>query len=313
MLKIADRVKEATTSTGTGAVALAGATTGYRAFSSVCSDQDTVYYGLQAVDSNGKSTGDWEVGLGTYNSSGNTLSRTTIFASSNSNAAVNLTSGTKQVFITQPAERVNDPHGMMFAKPPKASSFTLTADSEASAAITDLASGRGCVLTNTTVNSSTDAISCAGVPVSGTWQITAMLAAQAGLAADYGCWGLYVRDTAGAVSGKIAEFGPVGSNIQAYPGGGYSKWSGFPSAPAYSARSLFAGGMPTVGPIWLRLKWDGTNYTFYTSADGESFVSVFSIAGGDYISAPAEAGIVLDSTVGVGFNVAVTIFSFEKV
>lgn len=104
-MQIADRVKETTTTTGTGALSLAGAMTGFRAFSSVMNNNDTCWYALQAVDSNGVPTGNWEVGLGTYTASGNTLARTTVFASSNSNALVNLASGTTQVWIGQPAAK----------------------------------------------------------------------------------------------------------------------------------------------------------------------------------------------------------------
>jgi hypothetical protein len=96
-----DRVKETTTTTGTGALTLAGAMTGYRAFSSVCSVGDTCYYALQAVDSAGNPTGVWEVGVGTY-SAANTLTRTTILASS-TGSVVSLAAGTTQVWLDMPA------------------------------------------------------------------------------------------------------------------------------------------------------------------------------------------------------------------
>ena len=114
-LRIADRVKETTTTTGTGAITLAGAMTGFQAFSSVCSDQDTVWYALQAVDGNGAATGDWEVGLGTYTASGTTLTRTTVYASSNSGSAVNLAAGTKQVWIDHPATIISNRLGAILA------------------------------------------------------------------------------------------------------------------------------------------------------------------------------------------------------
>lgn len=94
-LVLADRVKETTTTTGTGAISLAGASLNYQAFSAVLSDTDTTYYAI--IDS---VNSDWEVGLGTYASAGNTLTRTTVYASSNSGSAVNLSAGTKDVFIT---------------------------------------------------------------------------------------------------------------------------------------------------------------------------------------------------------------------
>lgn len=70
--QLQDRVQETTTSTGTGALSLAGAMTGFRAFSSVCANADTFYYGLQAVTGAGVPSGNWEIGIGTYNASGNT-------------------------------------------------------------------------------------------------------------------------------------------------------------------------------------------------------------------------------------------------
>jgi len=98
-LVVKDRVKETTTTTGTGALTLAGAVTGFQSFS-VIGDGNTTYYTI--IDNN---TGDWEVGIGTYTSSGTTLSRDTILESSNSGSAVSLAAGTKEVFVTYPAER----------------------------------------------------------------------------------------------------------------------------------------------------------------------------------------------------------------
>lgn len=102
---IADRVKETSTTTGTGALTLAGAVTGFQAFSAACAVGDTLYYALQAVDASGVPTGDWECGLGTY-SGANTLTRTTVTSSSNAGAAVSLAAGTKQVYISMPAVQV---------------------------------------------------------------------------------------------------------------------------------------------------------------------------------------------------------------
>lgn len=97
-LIVADRVFETSVTTGTGALALAAAVTGYRRFSSVMSTSDTCYYAIVAVDVNGNPSGDWECGLGTY-SSANTLTRTTPAASSNAGAAVDFAAGTKHVFL----------------------------------------------------------------------------------------------------------------------------------------------------------------------------------------------------------------------
>lgn len=98
-LVVKDRVREITTTTGTGTVTLGGAVTGFQSFS-VIGNANTTYYAI--VDT---TTGDWEVGLGTYTSSGTTLSRDTVLESSNSNNLVNFIAGTKDVFCTYPAER----------------------------------------------------------------------------------------------------------------------------------------------------------------------------------------------------------------
>jgi hypothetical protein len=97
-LIVADRVKEITTTTGTGAYTLGGAVEGFQAFSAVTSNGDTAYYAITDET-------DWEVGLGTYASAGGTLTRTTIFSSSNSGSAVNWGAGTKNIFLTYPAEK----------------------------------------------------------------------------------------------------------------------------------------------------------------------------------------------------------------
>jgi len=99
-LVLADRVRETTTSTGTTAITLAGAYTGFQTFSAAVGTGNSTYYTIANV-----STGEWEVGIGTYTSGGNTLSRTTVLASSNSGSLVNFGAGSKDVFVTQPAER----------------------------------------------------------------------------------------------------------------------------------------------------------------------------------------------------------------
>jgi hypothetical protein len=99
-LVLADRVRETTTTTGTGSVTLAGAYTGFQTFSAGIGNSNSTYYTIANVV-----TGEWEVGIGTYTSAGNTLSRTTVLASSNSGSLVNFTAGSKDVFVTQPAER----------------------------------------------------------------------------------------------------------------------------------------------------------------------------------------------------------------
>jgi hypothetical protein len=91
----ADRVLDTSTSTGTGPVVVSGSVpAGYRTFSAIMSVGDTCYYSIQHQTLN-----EWEVGVGTY-SSLNTLTRTTVYSSSNSGSAVVFTSGLKNVFTT---------------------------------------------------------------------------------------------------------------------------------------------------------------------------------------------------------------------
>lgn len=98
-----DRVRETTTTTGTGTLTLLGAVTGFRSFGSVLTTGDDVYYAISSTGS------EWEVGIGTYTASGTTLARVTILSSSNGGAAVNLSAGTKDVFLTQPAQAIVTP------------------------------------------------------------------------------------------------------------------------------------------------------------------------------------------------------------
>ena len=98
-LVVKDRVKETTSTTGTGTLTLGGASAGFQSFS-VIGDGNTTYYAI--VNS---SAGEWEVGVGTYTASGTTLSRDTVFESSNSGSLVNFSAGNKDVFVTYPAEK----------------------------------------------------------------------------------------------------------------------------------------------------------------------------------------------------------------
>jgi hypothetical protein len=94
---VKDRVKETTTTTGTGTITLAGASTGFQSFSVIGNANQTYYTITDGTN--------WEVGIGTYTSSGTTLSRDTVLESSNSGNLVNWSAGSKDVFCTYPAER----------------------------------------------------------------------------------------------------------------------------------------------------------------------------------------------------------------
>jgi len=97
-LVLKDRVKETSTTTGTGTFTLAGAVTGYQTFSAAIGNTNTCYYTIASQTLN-----EWEVGIGTVGAG--TLARTTILSSSNAGSVVTFSAGTKDVFVTYPAGR----------------------------------------------------------------------------------------------------------------------------------------------------------------------------------------------------------------
>jgi hypothetical protein len=146
-LVVNDRVKETSTTTGTGTFTLAGAVLGFETFSTAIGNTNTTYYSI--VNENGE----FEVGLGTVGAG--TLARTTILSSSNSDAAVNFSAGTKDVFCTLPASKavILDSSGNIVAN--NGSNLTnLDADNLASGTLPDarfpatLPAANGSALTN---------------------------------------------------------------------------------------------------------------------------------------------------------------------
>ena len=100
-LVINDRVKETSTTTGTGTLDLAGAVQDFEGFVAGIGTGNTTYYSIVNAG-----TGEFEVGIGTVTDAAtDTLSRDTILSSSNGDAAVNFTAGSKDVFCTQPASK----------------------------------------------------------------------------------------------------------------------------------------------------------------------------------------------------------------
>ena len=97
-LALYDRVRETSTVLGTSDATLLGAVTGFQSFA-VVGNANTCYYTIA------DSAGNWEVGLGTYSTVGPTLARTTVYASSNAGSKVAFPAGTKDVFLTYPAEK----------------------------------------------------------------------------------------------------------------------------------------------------------------------------------------------------------------
>ena len=98
-LILADRVKETSTTTGNGVFTLAGAATGFQSFA-IVGNGNTTFYCIA-----GQGTNEWEVGIGTYATTGTTLARTTVLSNSSATqpSALNFSAGTKDVFVTYPA------------------------------------------------------------------------------------------------------------------------------------------------------------------------------------------------------------------
>ena len=103
-LVLNDRVKETSTTTGTGAVTFGGAVTGFDTFSTGVGNSNTTYYAIvnRTVD-------EWEVGLGTLAGDSSTMARTTVLTNSDGNtSAITLSAGTKDIFCTMPASKTTD-------------------------------------------------------------------------------------------------------------------------------------------------------------------------------------------------------------
>ncbi len=158
-LTLADRVRETTTTTGTGAVTLAGAVTGYQSFAAIGNGNVTPYVIV------GQNTSEWEVGAGTYTAAGTTLSRDTVISSSNAGSLVNFSAGTKDVFVSPNQERSiyldstgNAAQsllllsGTFYGRPPIQQYYGLTSDlAGTNAAGTYNTFGVGVVLTDSTI------------------------------------------------------------------------------------------------------------------------------------------------------------------
>lgn len=125
VLQLANRVKEVSTTTGTGTYDLSGAVTGFQSFVAGIGDGNTCYY--CATDDT-----DWEIGIGTVtDGSPDTLARTEILESSNSDSAVNWGAGTRTIFCTFPAEKALDVKDLLTVVEASGESiFELTFDND---------------------------------------------------------------------------------------------------------------------------------------------------------------------------------------
>jgi hypothetical protein len=251
----ADRVKDTSTTTGTGNITVSGsAPFGYRTFSTVMSVADTFYYAIQ-----GQSTAEWEIGVGTYAST-NQFARTTVLASSASGSAVSLSSGTKNVFITLAAARTLQ---LKSGDTPTAGSIpygdgsTLSYSSVGTAGQVLISGGSGSPtwssagtgsVTSVAVSGGTTGLTTSGGPVttSGTITIAGTLAT-----ANGGTGGT-ATPTAGTIpygTGTALAYSPTGTSGQVLTSGGAGAptWTTVTgTGTVTSVAQTFTGGLISV-------------------------------------------------------------------
>lgn len=328
-----NRVWDTSTTTGTGTFTLSGTPkTGYQAFS-VVGNGNTCFYTIEAVDGSGVPTGDWEIGIGTYTSSGITLARTTVLKSSNSNAAVNFSAGTKNVFIATPMPEAMDkwlhqtdtvanlvalqagrvvfpsngysiyrdtgsalvPWGPNFAfTDPNLQSWSWVNQGSASVVTTN-----GGIFLSTPATSGSSlcqrVMTAPGTPYT-------MTAAYLQRARDYNTsqCGIIFRESA---TSKIIVFT---TNFHS------SVWQldvyKFTDSTTFSAGQFseqYTAGSPGK-LIWLRIADDGTNLNYSISSDGRNFSQVSTaVRGGFFTTAPDQVGFYVNpenTTEGVGMT-----------
>ena len=147
-LTVIDRVKETSTTTGTTDFVLAGAVSGFQAFSTIGNTNTTYYCAVNGTE--------WEVGIGTYSTTGPTLARTTILDSS-TGSKVSFSAGTKSVFLDFPAGKTNIvPQGVHENSATISADYTITTGNNA------LSAGPITINSGVTVT----------VPSGSTWSVT---------------------------------------------------------------------------------------------------------------------------------------------
>lgn len=330
-----NRVWETSTTTGTGTLTLAGAKTGYQSFAAV-GNGNTCFYTIEAVDGSGVPTGDWEVGLGTYTSAGTTLARTTIYKSSNANAAVNLLAGTKNVFIAFPLPEGFDKSFNFtdtFANCAAYQAGRLLFPSDGVSLLRDTGSalvpwGPIYPLTDPTlqtfawINQGSAAISttngginlsCVSNGTADGWRIrkkaapatpymitAAVVSVNDG--SNFNTGGLCFRESS---SGKLHIFS-LGTHSSALP-------ELILQSVKYTDPSTYSSGYttgicPVLGLTWLRIADDGANRICSLSPDGQNWITVHSVGRTDFLTAN-EVGFCIDPYAGPA---SLTVFSWKE-
>lgn len=263
-----DRVKDTTTTTGTGTLTLANsAPSGFRTFGSVLANNDTCFYAIAH-----QSASEWEVGIGTYTVSGTTLARTQVLASSNSGSAVNLSAGTKDVFITVPGSQMD---WLPVLTPPVNGDFAWI--NQGGATVT--AQKGGIYLSAPSSSLNNLRIRKKSAP-SAPYTITAHFLPLI-WPTDFNECGLCWRQSS---DGKIIAMGLLNEIASSGPAMLYLRK--YTDASTFSATytNIKLGNL--FGPgLWFRLQDDNTNRKVLISADGLNWMEVHSVGRTDFMTA----------------------------
>lgn len=272
---VADRVKETSTTTGTGTLTLAGAASGFQGFVAGIGDGNTCFYAIQE-----QSGTDWEVGVGTVtDAASDTLSRDTIIASSNAGAAVNFGAGTKDVFVSYPGANWGPNHCFT---PPVNGDFAWINQGTGTIAQTN-----GGLLTN-------DALILADSANASAWDHVirkksaptvpyVITAAMIGIVdpndGPDGSFGLCFRQSSDGKLHKCEIF--HGSEAQTFIGS-----RKLTNPTTFSADYELQGGtVSRDGLIFLRIADDNTNRVCSFSKDGVNFIDFHSVGRTDFLTA----------------------------
>lgn len=322
---VADRVKETSTSTGTGAFTLAGAVTGFRTFSSAIGNgNNTTYVITNATGS------EWEVGYGLVTAG--TLTRVAVFSSSNANNTVNFSAGTKSVFVSMSANPVGSNTTLGASQTFNPNAYSSTTVIGVNAAVNG--NGATAVGVNTTANNSGVAVGynaiagLNGVAIGssvGTENQRGVAIGKNALVYNFVDDGVAIGSNAAATAdrgvaiGNYATAGSVGTAI----GQGTAATGGFSTgvgtyASSTGSYSTALGGSVTadqtdqfavrvrvnpsgVSPTVYELKYDNTAKEIYaTSGGGGGGVTQIIAGPGISISPPTGVGIVTISAGGGG-------------
>jgi len=240
-LVLANRVKETTTTTGQGTVTLDGASVGYQSFAAI-GDGNTTYYTIA-----GQGTSEWEVGIGTYTSSGTTLSRDTVLASSaGAPTKTTFTAGTKDVFVTYPSDyAVTTPNTNTFTANQIVS---VTDNTNAALRITQLGSGNALLVEDiANPDASPFVIDASGRVIAG---YTSAIA------------------TTTASTAVTPNFEVIGTSLSASAGGIYRY-----SASSGAGRLVFSKSRTdTIGAQAAAILNDDVGVISYSASDGTQFI-----------------------------------------